>query len=95
MLYFLIIFTVLEEAMSELFSILAASPAWLRQMGLIDNSIGKEEAKITSLAITALDVLPRLAYYYSADKWRLDALESNESDAKVLLTDWWKNRYGY
>jgi hypothetical protein len=84
--------TVLDEAVAELFSILAASPAWLQYLGLIDKSIGSEEAKITSLTITALDVLPRLAYYISVDKWRLDAIEKNETNSKQLAADWWKTR---
>ena len=89
----IILFAVLEEAVGELFSILAASPTWLKHVGILDESVGSEEAKITSLTITALDVLPRLAYYVSTDKWRLEALEKNETDPKQLTSDWWKTRY--
>ncbi|XP_023318505.1 angiotensin-converting enzyme-like isoform X2 [Trichogramma pretiosum] len=89
-------YSVLEEAVSEFFSILAASPAWLKHLGLLDKSMGEEEAKIASMTITALDVLPRLAYYVAADKWRLDALEKNETqDLKKLTSDWWSNRLQY
>ncbi|XP_032453700.1 angiotensin-converting enzyme [Nasonia vitripennis] len=85
-------YSVMEEAVAELFSILAASPAWLRNVGLMNASIGHEEAKLASLTITALDVLPRLAYYRTVDEWRLQAIENNETDPKKLTSDWWKHR---
>lgn len=86
-------YSVMEEAVAELFSILAASPAWLKNVGLMNTSIGHEEAKLTSMTITALDVLPRLAYYKTLDSWRLEAIERNETDPKKLTSDWWEHRY--
>lgn len=42
--------------------------------------------------ITALDVLPRLAYYMSADMWRINAIENNITDSAELIKSWWKYR---
>lgn len=44
----------------------------------------------TLLLLTALRVLPKLAFYYAADKWRLSALES---DSKSLEESWENIRY--
>ncbi|KAJ8676306.1 hypothetical protein QAD02_012093 [Eretmocerus hayati] len=88
-------YSVLEEGIAEFFSLLAASPAWLQQTGLMNTSIGSKEAEMTSLTITALDVLPRLAYYISADKWRLEAIEKNSTDPDQLMSSWWQNRLQY
>jgi len=50
---------------------------------------------IVSLMITALHVLPRLAYYYAADLWRINAIEKNITDSSNLISSWWKYRYYY
>jgi len=52
-----------------------------------------EQRRIASLMITALNVLPRLAYYYSADLWRLNAIQENITDPEDLVASWWKYRY--
>jgi hypothetical protein len=52
-----------------------------------------EERMIVSLMITALNVLPRLAYYYAADLWRLNAIQENIIDPTDLVTSWWTYRY--
>jgi len=48
---------------------------------------------IVSLMLTALNVLPRLAYYYAADLWRLNAIQENITDPANLVSSWWKYRY--
>ncbi|KAK2582171.1 hypothetical protein KPH14_004528 [Odynerus spinipes] len=84
----------LEEGLSELFGILSASPAWLSRNGLMYD-INDTDHKIVSLMITALDVLPRLAYYMSADMWRINAIENNITDPAELIKSWWKYRLEY
>ena len=84
----------LEEGLSTLFGILSASPAWLNHTHLM-NSIDNEHRMIVSLIITALNVLPRLAYYYSADLWRLNAIQQNITDPTELVSSWWKYRQEY
>ncbi|XP_047345333.1 angiotensin-converting enzyme 2-like isoform X1 [Vespa velutina] len=84
-------YSVLEEALSELFGILSVSPVWLQRNHLIYN-ISDTDQKIVSLMITALDVLPRLAYYISADIWRINAIENNITDSTELIKSWWKHK---
>lgn len=79
----------LEEGISELFGILSASPAWLNRFMY---NVSETDQKIVSLMITALDVLPRLAYYMSADMWRINAIENNITDSAELIKSWWKYR---
>lgn len=52
-----------------------------------------EQRMIVSLMITALDILPRLAYYYSVDMWRINAIKKNITDPADLVSSWWKYRY--
>ncbi|XP_071647514.1 angiotensin-converting enzyme isoform X1 [Temnothorax longispinosus] len=85
----------LEEGISTLFGILSASPAWLNHTHLMNGSKDNEQRMIVSLMITALNVLPRLAYYYSADLWRLNAIEENITDPADLIASWWKYRQEY
>ncbi|XP_076655496.1 angiotensin-converting enzyme [Halictus rubicundus] len=87
-------YSVLEESVGELFGILAASPAWLNHSRIVDKSTDKEQLLMVSLMITALDVLPRLAYYMSADMWRIEA---NETGMKPedLTSSWWQYRQEY
>lgn len=83
----------LEESISTLFGILSASPAWLSHTHLMNNTMDNEQRMIISLMITALNLLPRLAYYYSADLWRLNAIQENITDSADLIASWWKYRY--
>lgn len=83
----------LEEGVSEFFGILAASPAWLNYTHIMDNSTDTEQHLIVSLMITALNTLPRLAYYMSADEWRINAIEMNITNSEDLVSSWWKYRY--
>ncbi|EFN81186.1 Angiotensin-converting enzyme [Harpegnathos saltator] len=85
----------LEESISTLFGIISASPGWLNHTNLMNTSNDNEQRMIVSLMITALDILPRLTYYYSADMWRLNAIAKNISDPVDLLSSWWKHRQEY
>lgn len=59
----------------------------------MNSSETNEQRMIVSLMITALNVLPRLAYYYSADLWRLNAIQENFTNPTDLVASWWKYRY--
>ncbi|XP_076296996.1 angiotensin-converting enzyme [Lasioglossum baleicum] len=87
-------YSVLEESVGELFGIIAASSAWLNHSRIVDKSTDTEQLLMVSLMITALDVLPRLAYYMSADMWRIKA---NETGMKPedLTSSWWQHRQEY
>lgn len=78
--------------MSELFGILASSQAWLTTLNLINETDKTEEAHIVSIMITALDVLPRMAYYLTADQWRIDIIRNNTFDPDHLTNSWWEYR---
>ncbi|XP_011864339.1 PREDICTED: angiotensin-converting enzyme-like isoform X2 [Vollenhovia emeryi] len=84
----------LEEGISTLLGILSASPAWLSHTHLM-NATTDNDQQIVSLMITALKILPRLAYYYSADLWRLNAIQENITDPAELVASWWKYRQQY
>lgn len=79
--------------MSELFGILAASPAWLNYTRIIDDSSNNDQNLIVSLMITALNTLPRIAYYISVDMWRINAIEKNLTNPEDLISSWWQYRY--
>lgn len=85
----------LEEAVSELFGILAASPVWLNYTRIIDNSTDNEQRLITSQMITALNTLPRIAYYMSADMWRINAIRKEITNPDDLVSTWWEYRAEY
>lgn len=85
----------LEEGISTLFGILSVSPAWLNQTHLMNGTNDNEQRMIVSLMLTALNVLPRLAYYYAADLWRLNAIQENITDPANLVSSWWKYREEY
>ncbi|XP_029664757.1 angiotensin-converting enzyme-related protein-like isoform X2 [Formica exsecta] len=85
----------LEEGISTLFGILSLSPAWLNHTHLMNSTNDNEQQMIVSLIITALNVLPRLAYYYSADLWRLNAIQEKITDPTDLVSSWWKHRQEY
>nr|XP_033336787.1 angiotensin-converting enzyme-like isoform X1 [Megalopta genalis] len=87
-------YSVLEEGVAELFGILAASPAWLNHSRIIDNSVDNDQLLMVSLMITALDVLPRLAYYMSADMWRIKVIETGMKPENLTLS-WWQHRQEY
>lgn len=84
--------TALEEGVAELFGVLSVSHAWLSSRGLISNTTDLDEARTVSLMITALDVLPRMAYYLAADTWRIDAIQNKSLDVADLTSTWWKYR---
>ncbi|XP_008546546.2 angiotensin-converting enzyme [Microplitis demolitor] len=88
-------YSALEEGVSELFGILASSQAWLTTLNLINETDKTEEAHIVSIMITALDVLPRMAYYLTADQWRIDIIRNNTFDPDHLTNSWWEYRSEY
>ncbi|XP_012285768.1 angiotensin-converting enzyme [Orussus abietinus] len=88
-------YSALEEAMAQLFAILSVSPAQLQSLGLIRSTNGTEELQMLSLMITALDVLPSVAYYLSADLWRINALENETISSDDLIDSWWRHRSEY
>ncbi|XP_018307844.1 angiotensin-converting enzyme [Mycetomoellerius zeteki] len=85
----------LEEGISTLFGILSASPAWLNHTHLMNSTKDPEQRMIVSLMITALNIFPRLAYYYSADLWRLNAIRENITNPADLIASWWNYRQEY
>lgn len=85
----------LTEGVAELLSIISVSPGQLVALELIDNSTDTEHSKISSLMITALDVLPRLAYYISADLWRIDVIKNGTFMPNELVQSWWQYRKQY
>ncbi|XP_012062567.1 PREDICTED: angiotensin-converting enzyme 2-like [Atta cephalotes] len=85
----------LEEGISTLFGILSTSPAWLNHTHLMNNIKDDQQRMIVSLMITALSIFPRLAYYYSADLWRLNAIRENITNPADLITSWWNYRQEY
>lgn len=87
-----ILFTGLEESVSELFGILAASPAWLNYTHIIDDSSDNDQNLITSLMITALNTLPQIVYYISVDMWRINAIKKNITNSEDLISSWWEYR---
>ncbi|XP_050574084.1 angiotensin-converting enzyme-like [Bombus affinis] len=88
-------YSALEEGVSELFGILAASPAWLNYTRIIDDSSNNDQNLIISLMITALNTLPRIAYYISVDMWRINAIEKNLTNPEDLISSWWQYREKY
>ncbi|XP_034950729.1 angiotensin-converting enzyme-like protein Ace3 [Chelonus insularis] len=88
-------YSAIEEGVSELFGILAASPAWLSTLNLTNETKDPDELQIISIMITALDILPRLAYYFSGDMWRIDTIKNNTFNPEHLTTSWWKYRLEY
>lgn len=61
-------------------------------MKLVNETDDPDQVRIVSLMITALDILPRMAYYLTADTWRLDAIQNNSFDSSQLLSTWWQYR---
>jgi len=58
----------------------------------MNNIKDDQQRMIVSLMITALSIFPRLAYYYSADLWRLNAIRENITNPADLITSWWNYR---
>ncbi|XP_076629285.1 angiotensin-converting enzyme [Colletes latitarsis] len=88
-------YSALEIGVSELFGILAASPAWLNYTHIMDNSTDNDQHLIVSLMITALNTLPRLAYYMSVDMWRINVIETGITNPEDVVSSWWKYRQEY
>ncbi|KAK0160601.1 hypothetical protein PV328_007993 [Microctonus aethiopoides] len=88
-------YSALEEGVAELFGILSTSNSWLCSLNLLNETNDIEDTRIVLLMITALDVLPRLAYYHSADMWRIDLINNNTLEPKDLINSWWEYRSRY
>lgn len=82
----------LESSIEELFGVLSMSKAWLQSLNLVAESDDSDEIRVVSLMTTALDVLPRMAYYLAADMWRLDTIRNKTFDPSELTANWWKYR---
>lgn len=90
-------FSVLEESFAEYFGLMSMSPIWLQTIGLVEKETweSNEELAENLRIVSMLNVLPRLAYYVSADFWRLKVLKENITDTKELALSWWKHRLEY
>lgn len=85
--------TALKEGIAELFGILSTSHAWLHSRDLVNKTNDDaDEIKMIPLMISALDVLPRMSYYLTADKWRIDLIENNTFDNDKIVSTWWQYR---
>lgn len=71
-------YSALDEAISQLGPILAIS-----ELPATD-----ESEKMTKLLLIALRVLPKIPFYLTADRWRLEQLEKGGD----LVDSWWKTR---
>lgn len=80
-------YSALDEAVVQLGSILAVEN--LPYHGILGGNLD-ESAKMTKLLLVALRVLPKLAYYMAAEKWRLEEMENSSGD---LVESWWNKRY--
>ncbi|XP_063975788.1 angiotensin-converting enzyme-like [Diachasmimorpha longicaudata] len=88
-------YSAINSAVEELFGVLSISRAWLMSLNLVKESDDQDEIRVVSLMITALDVLPRLAYYLTADMWRLDSIRNKILDSNDLTATWWEYRKKY
>lgn len=87
-------YSVIDEAISQLSSILAMKT--LPMNGLLPEAVIMNEEKnhnqMTALLITALRIFPKLSYYFLADEFRLKEIE-NPSDN--IVEKWWEYRQKY
>lgn len=75
--------SVFDEAVQGLGSFFAVNA--MERLGIVEKREVEAESDVyqkreTLLLLTALRVLPKLAFYYTADKWRLDELEVASED---------------
>ncbi|XP_018332403.1 angiotensin-converting enzyme-related protein [Agrilus planipennis] len=83
-----------DEALIGLSSILAVNNLPLYGILEPDALKVKDEnynQRMTALLLTALQVLPRLAYYVAAEKWRTELIQ-NQNGLVNLGEEWWKKR---
>ncbi|XP_011300357.1 angiotensin-converting enzyme-like isoform X2 [Fopius arisanus] len=88
-------YSALDSAMEELFGVLSMSRAWLLSLNLVNETDDQDEVRVVSLMMTALDVLPRMAYYLGADLWRLHVIQNKSLTPGELTVAWWEYREKY
>ncbi|KAL1506258.1 hypothetical protein ABEB36_005653 [Hypothenemus hampei] len=81
----------IDDAMEKLGSILAIEG--LKSHGITTTTNPENETtQMTKLLLTALRVMPKLAYSFMADKWRMEILEQNITN---IAGSWWSFRGKY
>lgn len=89
-------YSAIYEAVTGLSALLASSPWYLQQLGLLSskqNQDGSAEySEASLLLLVALRTLPKLPYYLAADLWRLEALSSNLTNITELSSSWRRHR---
>ena len=89
---FCFLFAAIYESVAGLSALLATSPFYLRQLGVLTSknnqqgSVDHTEASL--LLLVALQTLPKLPYYLAADQWRLEVLSSNLTNVTELNESW-------
>lgn len=82
--------------MTGLSALLATSPEYLQELGLLkSNHKQKKSAQLSRaslLLLVALRTLPKLPYYLAADLWRLEALSGNLTNITDLNALWRRYR---
>jgi hypothetical protein len=90
------IFTAIYEAVTGLSALLATSPRYLQQLGLLASKPSQQGlskySKASLLLLVALHTLPKLPYYLAADQWRLEVLSSNMTNITELSNSWRRYR---
>lgn len=85
-------YSAIYEAVTGLSVLLATSPLYLQQLGVLTSeniqqgSVEHTEASL--LLLVALQTLPKLPYYLAADQWRLEVLNSNLTNVTELNDSW-------
>jgi hypothetical protein len=90
--YIYFIFTAIYESVTGVSALLATSPWYLQQLGVLTSKNNQQEsAELTEasvLLLVALQTLPKLPYYLAADLWRLEVLSSNLTNVTELNDSW-------
>jgi hypothetical protein len=77
-------------------ALLATSPWYLQQLGLLSskpNLEGSAEySEASLLLLVALRTLPKLPYYLAADLWRLEVIRSGLTNITELKSSWRRHR---
>ncbi|KAH1012158.1 hypothetical protein HUJ05_011366 [Dendroctonus ponderosae] len=86
-------YNAIDDAVQKLGSLLAIES--LDYHGIVDaptNQTDDDPAQMTKRLLTALRLMPGLPYSLMADKWRMEAIEQNNTN---LADSWWKYRKDY
>ncbi|KAJ4450502.1 hypothetical protein ANN_01929 [Periplaneta americana] len=85
-------YSAIYEAVGGLSSLLATTPQYLKQLGLLTTKDNEAEtvelAKASLLLLTALQTLPKLPYYLAADLWRIEILNNNVTNVTEMNNSW-------